>query len=173
MTKSLRRLCASTALAVALLPVMASSPAVADTEQWGLNGTFRAQSNGEWAQTNDRYEDQRSVVATWTVSTTCSTRFDCEGQVRSDQGWSAPLYTKSGMFYVRHALPGWQRCPDGSVGDGLQVFHFYPATADGRGDMTSTSLFVGADVTTGVTGSCGVSKPVVIKLPFKLSQIGD
>lgn len=168
MNNSRRRVFALALTATALLPGQSGT---ANAEQWGLNGTFRAQSNGEWAQTNERYEDQRSVVATWTVSTTCSTRFDCVGEVHSDQGWSAPLYTKSGMFYVRHTLPGWQHCPDGTVGDGLQVFHFYPATADGRGDMTSTSLFVGEDVTTGVTGTCGVSKPVVIRIPFKLSQI--
>jgi hypothetical protein len=170
---TLPRIVSSASFVVAVLAALSSSAvAGADDTSWGVNGKFQAQSNGQWSQTNDRYQDEQSVVSTWTVSTTCRSRFDCVGQVSSDQGWSAPLYTKAGMFYVKHIVPKWEPCPDGTVSDGLQVFHFYPATPDGDGDMTSTTLFMGEDVTTGVSGACGISLPLVVKLPFKLSQVG-
>ena len=47
--------------------------AVASGDQWGLNGTYVATSNGQWAQTNEIYRDEASVRSTWTISTTCST----------------------------------------------------------------------------------------------------
>ncbi|WP_243858459.1 hypothetical protein [Mycobacterium sp. DL440] len=163
------RLLAASLLIFLVQPI---APSHADGNDWGLNGTFRAQSNGEWAQTNDSYRDEQTVIATWTVSTTCTTRFDCVGDVASNQGWTAPLYTKSGTFYVKHIVPQWEPCPDGSRSDGLQVFHFYPARPDGNGDMTSTELFMGEDTTTGISGACGISKPLVVKIPFKLAKVG-
>ena len=45
--------------------------------EWGLNGTYVATSNGQWAQTNDIYRDEASVRSTWTISTTCSTPVEC------------------------------------------------------------------------------------------------
>ena len=41
-----------------------AAPAAA-SEDWALNGTFTATSNGEWARNNDVFHDERSVRATW------------------------------------------------------------------------------------------------------------
>jgi hypothetical protein len=38
-------------------------------------------------------------------------------------------------------------------------------------DPTSDTL-VGEDITTGVSGACGVNRPVYINMPFKLVKIG-
>jgi hypothetical protein len=48
--------------------------------------------------------------------------------VDSDRGWTADIYKKAGMWYVRHMVPDWQPCPDGTAVDGLQLFTFYAAT---------------------------------------------
>jgi hypothetical protein len=37
---------------------------------------------------------------TWTVSTTCVNPTDCTRTVASDAGWSAPIYARSGIWYV-------------------------------------------------------------------------
>jgi hypothetical protein len=159
---SLTVLCGAALLGVAG-PVAEASPA-----SWGLNGTYLATSNGEWSKTNDVFHDQDSIRSTWTISTTCSYPTECTGTVSSDWGWTAPIYKKSGVWYVKKTVDAWQPCPDGSAGPGLQVFRFYPATPDGSGtDPTSTTL-MGEDSTTGVSGSCGSSKVLFITMPFKL-----
>lgn len=159
--------------ALAMTIALTAMPlARASGEGWGINGTYRAQSNGQWAQTNDSYHDENSVVATWTVSTTCSDSRDCTGTVQSDQGWTAPIYQKSGMWYVTHTVQGWEPCADGTAVDGLQVFRFYAATPDGFADIHSTDLYVGEDTTTGVSGACGHNKPLLVTMPFKLTPTG-
>ena len=159
--------------ALAMTIALTAMPlARASGEGWGINGTYRAQSNGQWAQTNDSYHDENSVVATWTVSTTCSDSRDCTGTVQSDQGWTAPIYQKSGMWYVKHVVAGWEPCADGTAADGLQVFRFYAANPDGFGDIHSTDLYVGEDKTTGVSGGCGRSKAPLVQMPFKLTPTG-
>ena len=60
--------------------------------------------------------------STWTVSTVCSYPTECSGTVNSDAGWSAPIYQKAGVWYVRHVVPNWEPCPDGTAGDGMQLF---------------------------------------------------
>ena len=37
-------------------------------EDVALNGTFRATSIGDWAQTNDQYHGEPTVIQTWTIS---------------------------------------------------------------------------------------------------------
>ena len=50
-------------------------------DEWGINGTYIATSNGQWAQTNDIYRNEASVRSTWTISMTCSTPLECTGRV--------------------------------------------------------------------------------------------
>jgi hypothetical protein len=150
-----------------------TGPAEGGTGDWGLNGTYTATSNGEWAKTNDVYHDEASIRSTWTITTTCSYPTECTGNVKSDWGWSAPIYQKSAVWYVKRTVDNWQPCQDGTAGPGLQVFRFYPGTPDGDAmDPTSSTLF-GEDQTTGTSGSCGSSKVLFISLPFKLVRIGD
>ncbi|WP_285031640.1 hypothetical protein [Mycolicibacterium sp. lyk4-40-TYG-92] len=165
------RISTSSAAVVALTISLLSGPdgpVATASNDWGLNGTYVATSNGEWAKTNDIYHDEASIRGVWTIATRCSYPTECAGTVATDWGWTAPIYMKAGVWYVKKTVDNWQPCPDGSAGPGLQVFRFYPATADGTAtDPTSTTL-LGEDSTTGRSGSCGTSKVLFITMPFKL-----
>lgn len=147
-----------------------AAPAAA-ADKWSLNGTFTATSNGEWSRTNDRFRDQHSVRAIWTVESQCSYPTECTGTVSSDQGWTAPIYQTGGEWYVKHIVPRWIPCQDGSTADGLQVFRFKAMTPDGANTDPTSNTLVGEDATTGPAGACGVSMPVFITMPFKLVRI--
>lgn len=149
------------AAGVAAAPVGAS-------ENWGLNGAYTATSNGEWAKTNDRFRDEASLRSTWTISTQCSYPTECTGTVRSDFGWTEPIYKTGGVWYVKHEVPDWQPCPDGRRFNGLQVFRFVGTTPDGSRVDPSSTMLLGEDETTGQPGACGVGNPLVITMPFKL-----
>jgi hypothetical protein len=157
--------------ATAVIAGVAVAPPVHAAE-WALNGTFTATSNGEWARSNDIFHDQKSVRAIWTVSSVCSYPTECSGTVTSDQGWTAPIYQTGGEWYVKHVVPQWIPCQDGSAADGFQVFRFKRMTLDG--DMTdpSSNTLIGEDATTGPSGACGRSLPIYITLPFKLVKVG-
>ena len=160
--------------AIALVVVSGAAPtqiAAATTGNWALNGTFTALSNGEWAQTNDIYHDQATKRGTWRITTECSSRDDCAGQVTTDSGWSAPIYLKDSMWFVKRALPGWRPCPDGSSAEGLETFRFYPVDDQGMVMVEGAKIWAGEDKTMTASGSCGRSLPLVITLPFKLTQV--
>ena len=136
-----------------------------------INGTYRATSVGEWAKTNDAFHNQATVTSTWTITSSCSNAQECTGQVRSDQGWSAPLYMHDGtMWYVKHDVPNWERCPDGTAFTGQQTFTFFPAGPDGQQQPGSATL-AGQDKTVGPSGACRVNKWLVINMPFRLDKI--
>ena len=157
--------------AAALIGVGAAPPSRA-VDDWGLNGTYTATSNGEWAKTNDAYHDQASVRSTWTVTTTCSYPTECTGTVTSDWGWTAPIYQRSGIWYVKRPVPNWQPCPDGTATPGLQTFRFFPSAPDGGAVDPTSSTLLGEDQTAGVSGACGRSLAVFITMPFKLVKAG-
>lgn len=165
-------LTSATAVAAAAI-VSVGNPAPAQAaDDWGLNGTYTATSNGEWARTNEVFRDEASIRGIWTITTACSYPTECTGTVTSDWGWSAPIYQKAGVWYVKRTVENWQPCPDGTAAPGLQIFRFSPATPDGsRTDPTSSTL-VGEDQTTGPSGACGISKPLFINMPFKLVKTG-
>ena len=140
-------------------------------DNWALNGTFTATSNGEWSRTNDRFRELPSVRAIWTISSQCSYPTECTGTVTSNQGWSAPIYQTGGEWYVKHVVPRWVPCQDGSAADGLQVFRFKAMTVDGDHTDPTSNTLVGEDATTGPSGACGISLPVFITMPFKLVKI--
>lgn len=140
------------------------------SDDWGINGKFAATSDGEWAKTNEVYRTAAVVRSTWTVTSTCTSSVTCTGTVSSDSGWSAQIYTKTGVWYLRRNVSGWQHCEDGSTADGLQVFRFYGASADGMMDPKSSTLF-GEDITTGPSGACGRNQSLEIRMPFQLVQL--
>jgi hypothetical protein len=154
--------------------LLASSvaPAVAGPSDWGLNGTYTVTSNGEWAKVNDVFRDEPSVRSTWTITSTCSYPGECTGTVTSDWGWTAPIYQKSAVWFVKRTVDNWQPCPDGSAAAGLQVYRFYPAVADGSAADPTSSTLMGDDQTTGISGSCGSSKVLFISMPIKLVKTG-
>ncbi|MCG5434170.1 hypothetical protein LV457_18015 [Mycobacterium sp. MYCO198283] len=157
-----------TAALAGLLAAGLVSPAVAGAdESWGINGTFTVFSNGQWAKTNERYEDQAQVRSTWTVQTTCSSPVDCTGTVKSDQGWEAPIYRAGGSWWVKRSIPGWITCADGAKFDGLQMFRFYSVdVATGLQDPYNTNTFAGEDITSGPSGACGRSRETRIRMPW-------
>ncbi|MFV8054756.1 hypothetical protein [Mycobacterium sp. 48b] len=147
------------------------APGIANgTDRWALNGTFRAESNGQWAKTNDRFHDEQVVVATWTISSSCSAPTACSGEVHSNQGWSAPVYQSSGTWNVKRTVPGWESCQSGAAVDGLQHIRFYAVNDEGTLDIHS-STFAGFDKTTAPSGGCGINKGLTIVMPFKLTPI--
>jgi hypothetical protein len=158
--------------AVAVGGIADGPSAHASDGEWGLNGTYTATSNGEWARTNDVFRDEASLRGIWTISTTCSYPTECTGTVQSDFGWSAPIYMTGGIWYVKRTVPNWEPCPDGTASPGFQVYRFVPVVEDGsQVDPTSTTL-AGEDQTTGTPGACGISKPLFINMPFKLVEVG-
>jgi hypothetical protein len=156
--------------AAAILAAVGMPAAASASEgDWGINGTYIATSNGDWSRTNEIYQNETSVRQTWNISTTCSNPTDCVGTVTSDQGWTAPIYARAGLWYVKRALPGWEPCPDGTAADGLQTFNFYAGDPEtGQAAPTSSSTFLGQDVTKSASGSCGINKQLVINMPFKM-----
>ncbi|KZS68332.1 MAG: hypothetical protein K2X56_20670 [Mycobacterium pseudokansasii] len=164
----------ASAITVAAMVIGGSStapPARASTDGPAINGTYRATSVGEWAKTNQSFHDEPTVSSTWTVSSSCATAQDCTGHVTSDQGWSAPLYMHDGvMWTVKHEVPNWETCPDGTSFTGVQTFTFYPAGPDGTVQTGSPTL-AGKDQTVGPSGACGVNKWLVVMMPFRLDRI--
>lgn len=159
------------ALAIAAASVICTPTAQADYEQYAMNGTYSVVSNGEWARNNDRYQDEPTVRSTWTVTSTCTTAMTCAGKVTSSLGWTEDVYTISGAdWYVKHAVPDWIPCPDGSRAPGLQIYHFYPADDAGLVKRIS-DMWLGTDQTTGISGNCGRNKSLVINLPVKIVKI--
>jgi hypothetical protein len=157
------------ATAASLVCVASPPIAAAQPDDGSLNGRYIATSNGDWAQTNDQFRKETSVRSTWTISSTCSAPTDCTGTVSSDLGWTADIYKKSGMWYVRHAIPGWRPCSDGAAADGLQLFRFYagdPLT--GQAVPSGSDTYLGDEVTSSASGACGINKQLVIKMPFKM-----
>jgi hypothetical protein len=159
------------ALVVAAAFGLAAAPqATASYDQYAPNGTYSVVSNGEWARMNDRYQDEPSVRSTWDVSTTCTTALTCVGTVTSSLGWTENIYTGSGMWYVKHHVPDWIPCPDGTRGAGLQVYRFYPANDEGT-RTDNTDLYIGEDQTTGESGACGRNRSLVLNLPVKITRV--
>jgi hypothetical protein len=158
-------------VAVAALVAGIGLPATASAfnEDGSMNGTYIATSNGDWAQTNDQFRDEQSIRSTWTISTACINPTDCVGTVKSDQGWTAPIYKRSGMWYIKRALPNWQPCPDGTFADGLQMYRFFagdPLTGEAR--PLGSDTYLGEDVTNSPSGACGINKQLEIRIPFKM-----
>jgi hypothetical protein len=74
------------------------------------------------------------------------------------------------LWYVKHYVPDWIPCPDGTRGPGLQVYKIYPATEDGISRAPS-DLWLGEDQTTGESGACGRNRSLVLNLPVKITKV--
>jgi hypothetical protein len=141
-------------------------------EEVAVNGTFRATSVGDYAQRNDQYYGEATVIQIWTISSSCVTFQECHGTVTSDQGWSAPLYMEDGeMWKAKHEVPNWERCEDGTAYTGQQSFYFYPVDANGEYKLGSPTM-AGKDKTVGPSGACGQNQWLDIMMPLRLDKIG-
>jgi hypothetical protein len=139
-----------------------------------INGTYTATVVGDWARTNQVYHQEAVVRSTWTISSSCSTGQDCTGQVKSDQGWTAPLTMHDGLiWWVKRDIPNWETCPDGTSFPGHDVVYFYPADPEtGLNTLGSSPVLAGRQHTTGPAGACGTNAPLYIEQPFRLDKIG-
>ena len=140
-----------------------------------LNGTYRVTSIGNWAKINDQYNGEPTTVQTWTINSTCTTIMECRGTVRSDEGWSAPIYMNDGdLWYVKHEVPNWERCEDGTAFTGKQTFDLYPVDPTGTtGEFQIGSpVLAGKNKTVGPSGACGQNQWLTIELPLRLDKIG-
>jgi hypothetical protein len=161
----------ATVLAAAAICGPGMTPAYADINNPAINGIFLATSNGEWAKSQDTYHDEASIQSVWTISTTCQNPVTCSGTVTSDQGWTANIVRKPGLWKVIRELPNWETCGDGTAATGRQVFTFWPVGPDLLVDFNSTT-YVGEDETTGPSGACGINNELQINMPFKLVKTG-
>jgi hypothetical protein len=150
-------------LAVGIIASIGGLPSAhASTDPDALNGTYTATSDGTLAKTNYAFHDEATVTSTWTISSTCNNPVDCEGQVVSDQGWSAKLRMTGGdMWVVAHDVDNWERCQDGTTATGRQTFKF-----------SANQTLAGWDCTVGPSGACGANKWLVVEMPFKLVKTG-
>ena len=152
--------------ALALIAGVGVAPA-AHASNFGteLNGTFRVQSDGQWARTNDVKIKQETVVETWTISTSCVNELNCSGTVTSDRGWTGTARLND-FWYVEHVIPNWIPCSDGTFASGFQKFILWGVDhATEQKVYNNIQTFAGRNVTKGPSGACGVNKPVVIELP--------
>mgnify|MGYP006911039319 CR=1 FL=1 len=135
-----------------------------------LNGQFTASSDGNLAKTNDVFHDERTVISTWTISTTCSASHDCAGEVASSQGWRASISCDAaGQWSVRRHLDNWEPCGGGSTAPADQLIYFSPDLT-GSFRFGDVQTFSGWDRSSGISGGCGINRPLIIEMPFRLSR---
>ena len=159
------------ALCGALLVVGVAYEPSAVADDAALNGKFLAQSNGEWATTDNVYHDEASIKSTWTIAMTCTNVVTCAGRVTSDAGWTADIVTTNGEYDVQRELPNWEPCADGRTVTGHQRYRFYPV--DETGFLRPGSpLFAGFDHTSGHSGACSLNQKLEVEMPFRLERIG-
>lgn len=140
-------------------------------EEVAVNGTFRVTSIGDYAQTNDQYNGEPTVIQTWTISSSCVTFQECHGTVTSDQGWTAPVYTVDGqMWKAKHSVPNWVHCEDGTAYTGEQTFSFYPVDVNGE-YLLGSPVMAGKDRTYGPSGACGRNQWLDISMPLRMDRL--
>ena len=155
--------------AAASLGLTFAAPAGAD-DAWGINGTFEVSSNGDLAKVNERFQDQPGERATWTINTQCISPTECTGTVNSTDGWSAPIYTTNGLWFLKRVIPEWRFCADGRPVEGLRTYKIYPVGFDGHVDESSDE-YTGENQTVGPSGSCGRNQHPQIRMPFYMKKV--
>jgi hypothetical protein len=169
--RSISAAVSATLVAASLVGVGTAPPAWAYNP--AVNGTFTATQIGDWARTRTVYHDEDVVRSTWTITSSCSTAEDCSGQVRSDQGWTAPLTMHDGLiWYVKRDIPNWETCADGTSFTGHDNFYFYPANPDTGENTLGSPVLAGREHTVAASGACGTNSPMYIEQPFRLDRIG-
>jgi hypothetical protein len=170
--RSLVRLTAATTALAAIGSLTTPVPARASTADIALNGRYLATSIGNYAKTNEVFRNELTVTSTWTITSTCTDPEDCNGTVSTDQGWTAPVSKTADTWVVDRNIPNWEPCADGSAAPGHQQYRFYRVDNDGQLDLTNLSTtYAGFDRTAGPSGGCGISRWLVIKMPFRLDKI--
>ena len=163
-------------VAATVMTVLGSltSPQSAHAKTFGieLNGTWRVMQNGEWARTNQVLIDEKVIVETWTITSSCVSPLECTGQVTSDQGWTAAINMVKVYWIVNRDIPNWAPCPDGTFAPGHQKFTVWGInpTLNER-DLRITDLLAGRVITETDSGACGVNKPLDIEVPVRMERL--
>lgn len=162
-------------MASALIGWGSAPPAWAIDDDYSINGTYAATSDGAYATTDYAFHNEATVRSTWTITSHCISEDHCSGTVTSDQGWSAPLTMQIGhVWYVERDVPNWETCSEEETFAGHETFTFYPSNADGVTQIGSPYL-EGRDKTVGPRYACGTEKygkGLTIVMPFRLDRIG-
>jgi hypothetical protein len=153
---------------VAVAAFLPCAPVAHSQDDVALNGRFIAKSDGVWAKTNESMAYEADVIATWTMTSSCTTFQDCTGTVVSDQGWTADLVYHSQRWRAVHTVEGWEKCPDGTAAPGEQSFTFW---ADRLDAPNRHDHLAGFDQTIGPSGACGINRSLDIRMPFALDRI--
>lgn len=165
------RVTAGVATLVGILSGMVAVPEAHADFGFELNGPYRVVSNGDWSKTNEVFMDEKPVISTWTFSSNCSDPHTCTGTVTSDQGWTAPLEFRTTRWIVDLYHDRWEPCSDGSFSAGRQRFQFQGTDANGQIDKNNVATLQGYDRTIGISGACGINKPLVIQMPLTLQKL--
>ena len=161
---------AATALAVFGSVTLAPS---AQAQDWGVDitGTWSVYSDGAWARTNQVKFEQKSVLETWNVSTTCVSPIECTGTVTSSLGWTAPIRLDD-FWFVEHEVPNWKPCPNGTFATGHQKFQLWGMNpAEERRVTSNITTFAGRNMTKTNSGACGINNATVIELPVRMEKL--
>jgi hypothetical protein len=161
-------------IAATAMTVMASvgvAPS-AHASNFGIEfeGVYAVKSDGEWARTNDVKIKEQTVEETWTVHTDCTSPIECSGTVSSSLGWTGTVKLDD-FWYVRHDVPNWMPCPDGTFATGHQQFLLWGWDPVATRRLKTTDFMAGRNVTKSDSGACGVNKPKVIELPMSVQRI--
>ena len=164
--------CAAALTAAGLAGSVGTAP-VARAYDPSINGTYTATVVGQWARTRQVYHQEAMVRSTWKITTSCTTAYDCTGQVVSDQGWSAPVRMYDGLaWYIRRDIPNWETCADGTSYTATDFIMFYPADPVTAVNTLGSPVFSGDERTLGPSGACGTNLPLDIEQPLRLDKIG-
>ena len=164
--------CALTAVMAVNESLEPTTSAFASNFGTELNGTYRVISNGDWAKSNEVFIDEKTVVQTWTLTSSCTSPIMCTGTVTSDQGWSAPMKTTGDYWSVDRVVENWMPCPDGTAAPGAQNFKFWGwDPVNSYRNLKIVDLLAGKNRTIAASGACGVNRPLVIELPMRLEKV--
>ena len=170
--RSMNMAVSATLMAISAAGAVSVAPA-ASAYDGSITGTYTATVIGDWARTKEVYHQEPVVRSTWTITTSCSTAYDCKGPVVSDQGWTATIHTHDGAnWYLSRDIPNWETCPDGTSFTGQDYIYVYPADPDSGETAPGSSLLVGREHTIGPSGACGTNTAMYIDQPFRLDKIG-
>ena len=137
-----------------------------------LNGTWRVMQNGDWARTNQVLIDEKVIIETWTITSSCVSPIECTGQVTSDQGWSAPINLVTVYWILNRDIPNWAPCPDGTFAPGHQKFTVWGINpALNERDLRITDLLAGRVITETDSGACGRNQPLDIEVPVRMERL--
>ena len=71
---------------------------------------------------------------------------------------------------MQRDIPDWEPCADGTAATGRQTYRFSPL--DSNDDLHYGSPTLGGeDKTIGLSGACGKSKWLAIRMPFRLDKV--